>query len=760
MPGEIPTPPEVQAAAEEEERKKREEEASRNLAQTLTEPSAKPTEQPRPPSPEKAARQGFWGRFFRRQPQTVGEAEKEVAEFEGKVDRALETGEVPEERPLAQKEIHEMMLDPKRLPELLQRMNIEEFRRMKLKEIHGSGTIGKTKAFFCGDSAIEYTGEQDIVKTNARKDFKRRATSVGLKTLPAAVAAIFTGGAAIPAALAMVGGAVGAGGAEAWEKIRGKGQGLREEIAKVHYYHWIELKDYANKYQEASTEEEKYKYLELITKKFHESSEKAKELHCQFIEDRKRWDKKKAIATLAGSAAGFAWGALGFTHGLDLDKLSGVVKEGAKVSEITTKTGLKNAEHGVRYLNGMFQFMYGQGEKATSAAIQYGGHAWHTVGAGFQTQAAWEISKRGLAVLGANAVTALSLGLFRRGEKKGLEEDFEKVKAEQERVKEVWERRMPEMPAGVKAERAQTPAAKIEGSGGAEAIETVEERQAKFAELAKREGKELPKIGEIWLVDIFNAQTGNIETKFCRIININWTTGKVDVEWLELRGPLKDGFNSAGSEKIDLEFILRNAESQKGYVQAWLKGVSSGDVVFIGEGKKIADLKTKSKELITTEAQYRVERDKKQDEEIEANEQLTLIDDENKQHRVSVFELFWNDIVSGKKKGEAAPVTELSERPQRGEIWQLKKGAELPAALSEFNIRRMAILNIREGRVYFHKVENRRRPEGEEGEPTSLTLADFLKIFEFSGDTLGGGQQRAGGQRGGGERSEGGRQRR
>ncbi len=696
------TPPEVQAAAEEEQRQREEEEQAAQA-------------EPRPEitQPE---RRGLFRRvrerLFSRKAQTEEEAKKEAAEFENKVDQALDEGKIEEEKSLTPKEIHEMMLEPNRLPELMQKMNLEEFRRMKLAELHGSGTIGKTKQFFSGDSAIEYTGEQDIVKTNARKDLKRRATSVGLKTLPAAVAAVISGGAAIPAIAAMVGGAVGAGGTEAWEKIHGKGQGLREEIAKVLYYHWIELKDYANKYKEATSEEEKYKYLELITQKFNESSEKAKDLHCQFIDDRKRWELKKSLVTLAGSAAGFAWGALGFTHMLDLDKLSAVVKAGEKVSEVTAKTGLKHAEHGVRFLNGMMQFMTGESEKATSAAIQYGGHAWHTVGAGYQTQAAWEISKRGLAVLGANLVTGLSLGLFRRGEKEGFGEDYKRVTAEQERVKEVWGRRMPEMPESIKAERASGgggggATATEKGEGGGEGVPKIPE---KFIKMAEEEGKSLPEEGKIWLYFVPGQGWA-----IYRIKKIHYESSDCPVE-LELLD--MDFQNTNKIENVNLEDLLRRGQFRSEFVNDWLLTVKNGQKIRLKGGQALRNLNDQGRLIDVGEGQQ-------QDFEFEKvtdrpHALLKKAGEENK--RVSIFDLAYWGIGAVSESGETR--REIVRSPKREEVWQKRAGVDLPASLSGLPDR-VNIGTIEDGEIQLINPEN-----NEPIEPPIYNIELFARIFE------------------------------
>jgi len=630
------TPPEVQAAAEEEERKRREEEEAAQQQQAAPAPTPAPRLNKVATNQAVEPKRGILERLGlrRRRSQTVEEAQKEAAGFESKVDQALETGKIPEERGLTQKEIHEMMLDPNKLPELMQRMNLEEFRRMKLVELHGSGTIGKTKQFFSGDSAIEYTGEQDIVKTNARKDIKRRATAVGLKTLPAAVAAVFTGGAAVPAVGAILGSMVGAGGAEAWEKMAGQGQGIREEIAKVIYHDWVKLKDWAEQYKNAANEEEKYKCLELITQKFHESSGVVKKLHGDFLQDRKRWEWKKGLVTFAFGAAGLAAGAAWGSFRMDLDKVPQAVLD-------KKESLIKVTHHSVKWIDGAFRFLYDQSEQAAKSAS---GRLWGELGSKYAGQAAWEISKRGLAVLGANLVTGLSLGLFRRGEKKGFEEDFERVQAEQERIKKVWQRRMPEMPAAVKAERAAggggaagaTGAERAEGGG--EAGPKIPE---KFIKMAEEEGKSLPEEGKIWLYFVPGEGWAVYRIKK---IHYESTDCPVELELLDM-----DFQNANKIDNVNLEDLLRRGQFRSEFVNDWLLTVKKGQQIRLKGGQLVRNLNDKGQIINVGEGQH-------EDFEFERvpdrpHALLKKAGEEDK--RVSIFDLaFWGVSAVGEKSKE------------------------------------------------------------------------------------------------------------
>lgn len=655
-------------------------------------PEAAPVTAPtRRPTPER--RRGFWARFLgRRRPQTVEEveaearkAEQEAARVERGAARAL--GEKPPLQfgALTPGEIREMMQDPERLPDLIENLTPEQFRQLHMEKIHGTGRMARWQEYTSGDHEIEL-GENGDIRRDSVKELKRRGRGVLLKALPGAallIAGCFTAGATIPAAGAVLGSLVGSGAAEAWEALH-KEKGLnhlREQIATKLYLHLSELRIYAQKYRqakEAGNEEEAYNCLQTVVDKFHEASEKAKEIHCQFLEKRKRWDRFKGIAAAIGGAAGLAVGALGFSHFVDFDK----VKD-------ASAQGLKETHHWVRRINGAWQFMYGKGEPlpghVAGKVAEYGGQTWHTIGPA-QWGATWEITKKGLAVLGAGALGAIAQGIFRRGEKKGFEEAWQGTKEEIEERKRLLNLQMPARP---------------ESSGGAEAGAEagVSQEQQKYIELAKSERKTLPAPDQIWFMI---GEDG--KPIFFRIKSIDWKTGKATIDYLGFMAP---GAVGAGLKKIqeneikDLEDILRNWTNREDYANSWVKAIKDGDIILVLAGRsKVTDRYDPSRKNRLKPGQYRFKRiGEEGDLEAELIDQTEDPDDPDRKGnraKVSIFDLAWAGVVPKEAKREERRVAKpLAER----QLWVLKDGVTLGDVPEELRA-------IAEHGIYINEIEN------------------------------------------------------
>jgi len=743
-----PTPGEIEGATESEES---EAEVSR-AAETAA------AARPERVTPE---RRGFWSRFFRRQrPQTAEEVEVEARKAEqeaARVERgaAIALGEKPPLQfgALTQGEIREMMQDPERLPDLIEHLSPEQFRQMQMESIHGSGRMARWREYTSGDHEIEL-GENGEIRRDSVKELKRRGRGVLLKALPGAallIAGCFTAGATLPAAGAVLGSLVGSGAAEAWEALQGKRglNGLREQIAKVLYSHLIELRDHAKKYKEAKesgNEEEAYKYLEMVVSKFHEASEKAKEIHCQFLEKRKRWDRFKGIAAAIGGLAGLAAGALGFAHHLDLDKLKGAGE--------LSKHGLKQTHHWVRRINGAWQFMYGQGEPlpghVARTVFESGGQTWHTIGP-HQAGATWEILKKGLAVIGAGAVAAIAQGIYRRGDKARFEEEWAMTKEEQERHQALLGRRMPARP---------------EPSGGAEArAETgVFPEQQKYAELAQRERKTLPAPDQIWFMI---GEDG--KPIFFRIKSIDWKTGKATIDYLGFMAP---GAVGAGLKPIqeneikDLEDIIRNWTSREDYAKSWAKAIKDGDIIVVLAGRsKVTDRYDPSRKHRLKPGQYRFKRiGEEGDLEAELIDQTDDPDRKGNRAKVSIFDLAWAGVVPKEAQREERRVAKpLAER----QLWVLKDGVginDVPEelrALAEHGIYINEIENpndIENSTIHVYGVdENGRRLTGANRRIRDVSAVLLRQYFRYAETATGGGggreQQQQRGAGGGGARN-------
>ena len=746
-----PTPGEVEGATESEE-------GEAEVSETRETAAARPERM----TPE---RRGFWSRLFRRQrPQTAEEVEAEVRKVEqeaARVERgaAIALGEKPSLQfgALTPGEIREMMQDPERLPDLIENLTPEQFRRMQMESIHGTGRMTRWREYTSGDREFEL-GENGEIRRDSVKELKRRGRGVLLKALPGAallIAGCFTAGATLPAAGAVLGSLVGSGAAEAWEASQGKLNGLREQIAKVLYSHLIELRDHAKKYKEAKesgNEEEAYKYLEMVVSKFHEASEKAKEIHCQFLEKRKRWDRFKGIAAAIGGLAGLAAGALGFAHHLDLDKLKGAGE--------LSKHGLKQTHHWVRRINGAWQFMYGQGEPlpghAARTVFESGGQTWHTIGP-HQAGATWEILKKGLAVIGAGAVASIAQGIYRRGDKARFEEEYAMTKEEQERHQAMLERRMPARP---------------EPSGGAEAqAEAVLPEQQKYAELAQRERKTLPAPDQIWFMI---GEDG--KPIFFKIKSIDWKTGKATIDYLGFMAP---GAVGAGLKTIqeneikDLEDIIRNWTNREDYANKWAKAIKDGDIIVVLAGRsKVTDLYDPSRKHRLKPGQYRFKRIGEEGdleaELIDQTEDPDHPDRKGNRAKVSIFDLAWAGVVPKEAQKEERRVAKpLAER----QLWMLKDGVginDVPEelrAIAEHGIYINEIENpndIENSLIHVYGVdENGRRLTGANRSIRDVSVALLRQYFRYAETATGGGggreqQQRAGGGGGGRTRQGGG----
>ena len=700
--------------------------------------------QPQPPAaPPKVKRRWWpWSRGAE-QPQqketspadelrrTAEELRQTAAEIDSieKAAAALERGDIQE---LTPEKFTELSKTPEGIAKIVTLIGAEEYVRMRMRELHGKGRGARWKEYFSGDIELKMDeNNPDFVERDSRKELIRRGKGILLKSAPGAallVAGLFTAGATLPALWAYVGGVGGSAFAEGAEMWRGKGGRLREQIARLFYQDWKEMRINAQKYQEAPTEEEKYTHLKAIIDQFHSSSEAAKKLHSDFLGDRKRWDRIKTISTLIGSAAGLtagSWQGLKnlweAAHRLDLDS--------------------NGIWHRVRKIGDVWHFLYNQGEKMASGATAVGGEA-HIVGNTFGHNVGREIAQRfgadaakfvseGVGVFFANAATAVVQGRVRRGEQKEFEEEQMRIEQIHQREKDLLGAQMPEQPRPAAETGGGGGGGGVRGEGGEQGASTSE----KYRNLAER-----LKVDQIWLID-----AGNGEFKFVQIKNIDWATGKVILDYLGHRKPIIGGGFEVleAGVTFDIEELIRKGKTREEYGQDWARALKNGDTIVIPEGTKIANQYDPRKDDVVPEGEHRFRRIGDKD-----SQDAELIDKDGNRRRVTLFDLFFGRAGLKESKPEAA---DRLENILVGQTWYLKDGVDatqLPERIARIATNGLRISSIEYGIIRTRGLdEDGNFLKGDLRQSREISLSDLRQYFRMGepAESGGGGQQRQGG---------------
>lgn len=453
-----------------------------------------------------------------------------------KAESVSEEENIPEEEMPPEIEVETKLARAERLVAEMEAMTAQEWREQMIQERY-EGKLGWLHAFAAGernftldeDGNIRRHAFTELAQKALVTVFNKRTVTAGISL---AVVGALTGGVGLPAAGALFGSMVGRGAVEAWESVRGKGKGLREDIALAEFEQFGRLQEQATAVNDLDiTDEERNDRIAGFVDSLFSVDETVEEKEKELITERQVWNKRRRAGELIGGIAGMG---LGIWSGL----------QGLTEKAMTMDINGDGVAHAVEKVNGAWHYAYNTQAEVVEA-IKAGAHI--SMESGYATHA---LGEAGGAVIShaaenlsgeAAQVGAVVLGLYagRLIERYQDEEAVDDYLAKKEKTEEAYAKNREYYGGG--------------GGGGvpdnSEAPASTEEQQ--WQEAFREEDKPVPETNDLWELK---------DKSLLKIKKIDYDKGVVIVDFLEPDKSIsldKDG-KPMKDEKVSLEFVLKD----------------------------------------------------------------------------------------------------------------------------------------------------------------------------------------------------------